>query len=540
MADPMVRHFREILVWPLQLMPSSHSQMGRQWELMPDDATSPWRRRESEFDCDPERFQERHYREFVTFLPYAQRFLYGEGQSEAENAGSWGRSPLHVYRRHDIRFVRMTFRDGAELDFQIAHIDLYFFFDIDIVILALEIMADDVPLSRVEDAMFRFGRAFPAQWDADGQGNNCLTRVAWLDIAKAELAGSDFDDRTAFLAHVGQYRSTRMAAHLDYLLRPLVPHHSDEDGAIRYRQLEYHRMPLMAYLALDDPFALDADDFYRLGMVAPSSRVPLAARELARFEAECCYDRFWAPSERHESASTRLMCNGHAFVQVGLYDSRYFTDAATGVLGQFRHQHFLLVLVAHFHKAALLMFSDRMAAALSDLNVRDAASVKRFKRVIRLTLETFLRFNQRYWFREMSNQPVAAQLFAMLRQHLDTERQYTDVRESVQSMNQYLENDDLRRQADTVVRLTVVTILSMIGATVTGLLGMNLLDEASQPFSIKLLVFFGCLVPVGFLAILTVMKSRQLSEFLDVLADQRSNGAQRFEALRAVFRKPRR
>ena len=31
-----------------------------------------------------------------------------------------------------------------------------------------------------------------------------------------------------------------------------MPEHSDEQGPIRYRQIEYSRMPLLAYLALDD------------------------------------------------------------------------------------------------------------------------------------------------------------------------------------------------------------------------------------------------------------------------------------------------
>ena len=30
------------------------------------------------------------------------------------------------------------------------------------------------------------------------------------------------------------------------------------------------------------------------------------------------------------------------------------------LLAQFRHQYFLLFLIAHFHKAALLMLSDRL------------------------------------------------------------------------------------------------------------------------------------------------------------------------------------
>ena len=39
-----------------------------------------------EFTGDPGEFKERHYGEFVTFLPYVQRFLYGEVRARARGA----------------------------------------------------------------------------------------------------------------------------------------------------------------------------------------------------------------------------------------------------------------------------------------------------------------------------------------------------------------------------------------------------------------------------------------------------------------------
>ena len=56
-------------------------------------------------------------------------------------------------------------------------------------------------------------------------------------------------------------------------------------------------------------------------------------------------------------------------------------------------------------------------------------------------------------------------------------------------MNQYLDADSLRRQANTVIRLTVVTIFGLIGTVTTGFLGMNLLAEAEAPLSRKLWIF---------------------------------------------------
>ncbi|QLI83337.1 hypothetical protein HZU75_16740 [Chitinibacter fontanus] len=532
-------------MWPLQLMPmprkSGESRaMGRQWELMQEAAAagSPWQPRATEFDGAPEQFEERHYREFVTFLPYVQRFLYGENKSSG--LGSYGHSPLHVFRRTDISTVLMMFKDGAVHHFKVAHIDLYFFYDVDVVILAFEIVGENLPLKRVQDALFRFGRAFPAQWDEDSTAANCLRKVAWLNASGEVISESDYEDRAGYLAHLGQYRAPRMASHWDFLMQPLVLHHSAAAGALRYRQIEYHRMPILAYVAVDDPFKLSDEDFYRLGMVTrPGSEdeLPYTRKIFSEFESNCCFDRFWVPERKHASTSTRMMCNGHAFVMVGMHANQFYSDPFTGVLGQFRHQHFLMALIAHFHKSSLLMFSDRLAVALSELDLKDIQSIRTFKREIRLLLEGFLRFNQRYWFREVSNQVVSAQLFKMMSVHLDTQRLHRDVADSVQSMNQYLENDDLRRQADTVVRLTVVTVFGLVGTTITGFLGMNLFGLAEEPLLQRVGYFIAVSVPITWLIFVTVAKSKGLAEFLDAMSDERVSLRQTIKMLANVWRK---
>ena len=82
----------------------------------------------------------------------------------------------------------------------------------------------------------------------------------------------------------------------------------------------------------------------------------------------------------------------------------FVRDSERGVLAQFRHQHFLLFVIAHFHKAALLMFSEHLVEALRQLDIRSTPSVKNFKRAIRASFERFLRFTHRYWFHEISEQ----------------------------------------------------------------------------------------------------------------------------------------
>jgi hypothetical protein len=141
---------------------------------------------------------------------------------------------------------------------------------------------------------------------------------------------------------------------------------------------------------------------------------------------------------------------------------RFFVDRDAGLLGQFRHQYFLLFLIPHIHKATLLMLSDRMVDALNRLEISDADSVRRFKRTIRQLLEIFLRFTHRYWFHEVSDQPQAKELFKMTEKYLGTDALFEEIRNEIEDMSNYLETDTLRRQANTVVRLTVVTAFGLV------------------------------------------------------------------------------
>ncbi|MNT20209.1 hypothetical protein D3C72_1555110 [compost metagenome] len=183
------------------------------------------------------------------------------------------------------------------------------------------------------------------------------------------------------------------------------------------------------------------------------------------------------------------------------------------------------------------MFSDRLAEALKDLDIADAASVRRFKRTIRDSFAGFLRFTHRYWFHEVSEQAQVRALFRMCANHLGLDPLYTEVKERIGEMNQYLDADSLRRQANTVVRLTVVTIFGLIGTVTTGFLGMNLLAEADAPVSRKLGIFALVFVLTTSLTIYTMVKSKRLSDFLDVLSDERASALQKFKALALVWRR---
>ncbi|HBH78798.1 MAG TPA: hypothetical protein DDY39_03130, partial [Nitrospira sp.] len=263
--NPTVRHFRQIVLWPLQLMPVQHDAPVQKHcdYIQAQGPNSLWREIEDEFTGDPAQFQERHYSEFITFLPSVQRFLYGEGTGRGTGVNQ--ESPIRVFRRNDVAQVRMTYPDPgvAPVIFNVAHIDLYFFYDIDLVILAMEIFADDLPLDCVKDTMLRFARGYPTYWEAEGQGGHCLKKTEWLGKDGTVLASSDYEDKSKYLSFVCRYRAPCIASHWEFLLEPLVLHHSAKGGLIRYRQIESHLLPFMAYLTLDNPAALTRADFIR-------------------------------------------------------------------------------------------------------------------------------------------------------------------------------------------------------------------------------------------------------------------------------------
>jgi len=153
--------------------------------------------------------------------------------------------------------------------------------------------------------------------------------------------------------------------------------------------------------------------------------------------------------------------------------------------------------------------------------VGEPDSVRAFKRTIRQMMEVFLRFTHRYWFNEISNQSVARAVFARLRRQLNTDVLHQEVRSEVVDMNNYLDSDSFRRQANTVLRLTVVTIFGLIGTIATGVLGMNLLNESDSSLSRRLVIFLATVGLTLGLTAFTITRSKALADFLDAMSDER-------------------
>ena len=128
------------------------------------------------------------------------------------------------------------------------------------------------------------------------------------------VATSDYEAREKFLTQVCAKRAVRIAAHWQYLLQPLVPHHSDLPGVLRYKHL-YYRMPQMVFLSIKAGTDLTRADYVRLAFASgpgDSTELPFSQRHLVDFEAKYCYDRYFGqhagvewPESRYNVMRTR-------------------------------------------------------------------------------------------------------------------------------------------------------------------------------------------------------------------------------------------
>lgn len=525
-ATPIVRHFRQIVLWPVQLICSRAAARKKGHERLVNElAPGKWSLVEDEFGNPDVPLQERHYREFVSFLPHVQRFLYGDGVGPARKLRPT-EAPLRVYRRSDVARVRVTLEpSAAPVVCDVAHVDLHFFHDIDAVILAFELAADELPLTTVQDLLYRFGRAYPPGWSESGAAEHCPWLVEWLDANGDTLARSNYGERDTFLSFVGGRRSPRIADHWAQLLHPLVPYGEDAKAPLQFRQIEYYRMPVMAYITLDDLHDLQPADHVRLALATgPGDRtaMPYSDTFLKDFEVRHCYDRFYGHGrDRMGGVETRFLTCGHALIVLGGGPAAYLRDGERGLLGQFRHQLFLLFLIAHFHKAALLMLSDKLVAATRLLDPDQPAGRGRFRQETFDLQENFLLFTQRYYFNEVSDQTHARDLFRMLRKELGIEALYGETRSELLDLVQYLDSSMLRRQSGSMHRLTAITVLGLIGTTATGFLGMNLIAAADIPLESKLFWFSVTVAAFAVLTIGTLVASPALTRAFDWLTGEK-------------------
>ncbi len=527
--NKIVRDFHHTLLWPVTLSPLRRqpgTDAVQYWEKLKRNP-GPWKYVDDTLLVEDATCVA-GYEEFVYFLPYVQRFLYGVGDE-----GRGAQSSLHTFTRDDIAKVEIELTKGAAvIAMEVLRARIYFFYDIDVAVAVMEVAGKDIALADAVEIMDRFGRPYAPAWEGDNQGSHCPHRVAFFGRDGALLTQSDYGDRDKFIDLVRSERQTPLSMHWEYFLSPLVPSYLP-GGNIKYQQIENKRIPIMSFLSFDDPAVLTRGDMVRIGTASKwgdSDTLPYAVGFLENFESEYCYDRYWCPGQNHGQMLTRYFFCGVSFAAITK------ANVDNTLLRQFRHQFFQIGLIANFNKAALLTLSNRFSRAVERLNVRDFESVKQFKKNVRETLEVFLRFNHRYWFHEISNQMQASDFFKRWSYQLGSAALYNEVREEARDINEYLDTERARKQTDNAMRLTVVSSCGMVGTIVTGFLGMNLYSHSELSALTKAMIFLAVLIPTTALGLYAVILSRRIANFMEALASEGFTWREKIATLGQIFK----
>ena len=555
MMELQIKQFREILFWTLEIPCLSDSKNQKQ----ADDF--------ERFFANGMHWQREHdllargdvntdagslYAEFVFFHPFVQRFLYPV-QDEKH-------PPIRLYKRDDIKWVFVSLDDKTHLSLKVDRIHFYLF-DHGVGILVVEVNCE-VPasLEKVEDFLDRFRRAYPPYWEThNGAAGHCPLKVQWLNRSKQSK--SNYEKAGYFVSSVTKNHAAIPSLHWQYLLDPLEPWKSGlKDDSFTYRQIEDERLSFMAYIVVDDPGQLKRGDFVRLCFAdgrGTSARLPYAHAFLHNFEDKYCYDRYWDPEKKYlrddhwenpwvfksdgHWLTTRYLCCGYGFTMVGKQDNGgFFTDGKNGALSHFRRHYFQMGLIAHFHRAALLLYSDALSRAVAEYDPDTEA----FHQEISAILQRLLHFTHRYWFREVSNQVQPRELFAWWTERLETQALFDQVKQEAQDANDFLETQaqkklseaqkklaeasvqlslEQRKLAEAARRLSVIAIIGLPVGLIAAFLAIDwdrldnrwpdwkgLVEDGPIVISVVSLVIIGLA--------LTVRYSERLAEWIDKIA----------------------
>lgn len=506
-----VRFLNQILVWPLRLCVPEHARNSGSWMAILDRVlrekklgAAAW---EPVNSVKPrgERV-EGSYSEFVYFHPFVQRFLYAANTGDQDGPtffAHYARRDVHRVRVH-LKYKNESQDDGhkieEELDvtLQVGRLQLYVF-DVGLVFLVMDLRHDGpLPLYQVQELSNRIRRVYPPYWDDDGRPGHCPDKVIFMGEGDEVVGESNFFDKDTFVNHMLKYKIPPVAAHWEAIMAPLTFRKDADAKAFQLVQVRDDRIPLMNFLAVDAPHSLTRPDFVRLAFVdkhGPSNALPCSDTMLESFETDHCYDRFWeyprqgkyisgddvddrerdgagaSAGENRGWLASRIMICDYAFTMVGpVADKEFYFNAQSGALNHFRNHYLQMVIIAYLHRDALLVFSDQLAGAADKFRDNESTTERgRFQKRIQHIQADLLRFTQRYWFSEISNQLQAKELFSMLTRHLGTETLYDKVFNEALHINQYLENEHAREQARLTLLLTNIATYGVVFAILLSL-----------------------------------------------------------------------
>ncbi|GJE70936.1 hypothetical protein CHKEEEPN_2478 [Methylorubrum podarium] len=247
-----------------------------------------------------------------------------------------------------------------------------------------------------------------------------------------------------------------------------------------WRHVVDERMPMLAVVSVGEPGEVDNLKCFEAIRDSDLARLCFADHEgegspadpdfLAGFEAAHIYARF-----RHWG--TLYLVSGYAFTQLlaGSKDGeRYFAV-------HMRRHYYQLMLLAQFELASLLAFSSRVSRIIGAHHrevSENQGSEARLQRRMRSLQRDVLEFVHRFRFTGVTNQVQGQELTDLLRRHLRLDAIYSDLKDEIDSANDFLARAAGDREAAAAAQLSGVATFGLAASVATSLLGMNVIFDA--------------------------------------------------------------
>jgi hypothetical protein len=474
-TEIVAKQFRQILLWPLLL---HHVVAGKKSGPLPagfldevtrklkdqktwtwDDEHNPTAKLQHLGWYGPK--EDYDYSEIIYFHSFVRDFLYGgDGTLPSERS-------LRVFRRNDLAPFQIKLKSGVVYALTVERCELYLF-DSGVSILVLEVRDPDrmpITLSEVMDLQNAMRIAFPRRWDAKGQAKDCPLEIEFKNQAATK---QDYANKADFTGIVRDHAELPAAAHLQFLLRPFELYGKVKDGYC-YQQIEDQRIPSMSYVAVDEPRAITEWDYARLAFFDDSGEStvgPYSDDYLAEWAKKYAYDRFWQRTASNPPVGdlkqidghnrmmrTRWLCSGYGFVVVGADDSAeekpFYT---TQIKENFHHHYFRMGLIAHFHRASILILRDALAEATKLKNdTEKRAAITRVQ-------ERMVDFRSRYWFREVSTQLQGQEIFRWWSDLLENEELFQQVSADVDAAAALVRTQQEEEENQNTAKLNATTL----------------------------------------------------------------------------------
>ena len=216
--------------------------------------------------------------------------------------------------------------------------------------------------------------------------------------------------------------SLRPAIHPHWraLLEPLTR------TGIEVSTLGDHRMAAMVFLGIEDVASISDDQWFAL-VQADDATFPRYAEAFRRRELDgCVYDRWWDPGATDPNALKHRYLAGPLTYCCVLRVARESRPPYIDVIRTaWRHRHYQLFLLAHYQRAALLTFQDRIARA-AEHEQRQAGRVDLQAEIQAIQREMTL-FSSSQWFKEVSPQIQGQELYTLLAKQLRLQALYDGV-----------------------------------------------------------------------------------------------------------------